>query len=312
MYLISEQDRLSRVAGGSSIAARRLDRRPTPVWTVLIPFFNEREYLTATIDSLAAQGVPMIMILVDNGSTDGSADVARAAVSAHGIDALVITEITPGKVAALRTGLGWVRTRYVATCDADTLYPPHYLAEAERLLDRKGCVVAGAYFVDPAADQAALDAEARRILSAARMLPRQCHAGGAGQCFDVAALRAAGGFDAGIWRYVLEDHEVIHRTMAHGRMLYSQDLWCMPSPRERDRASIRWTLFERLVYSATAPWAGGWFFYRFLARRLQRRRLLSEQMRERACHAPSSGPGPDAAISPIAERAKCATSHPVC
>ena len=302
MYLITDHDRLSRSAAGSSIAARRLDRRPTPLWTVLIPFFNERDYLAQTIASLAAQDVPLIMILVDNGSTDGSGDVARAAVKAHGLDALVITETTPGKVAALRTGLGWVRTRYVATCDADTLYPPHYLAEAERLLDQDGCVVAGAYFVAPGADQAAHDAEARRILSSARVLPRQCHAGGAGQCFAVDALRAVGGFDPAIWNYVLEDHEVIHRTMSRGTMLYSHDLWCTPSPRERDRASIRWTLSERLLYSAMAPWAGSWFFYRFLARRLNRRRLQSVGMRERAYQTPNQ----------TTERPILAPPHPVC
>ncbi|MCH3756137.1 glycosyltransferase, partial [Campylobacter coli] len=89
-------------------------------------------------------------------STDGSADVARAAIQAHGLDAVVLTETQPGKVAALRTGLAWVRTAYVATCDADTLYPPHYLAEAGRLLARDGCVVAGAYFVAPGADRDAL------------------------------------------------------------------------------------------------------------------------------------------------------------
>jgi hypothetical protein len=64
-------------------------------------------------------------------------------------------------------------------------------------------------------------------------------------------------------------------------MGYSGDLWCTPSPRERDRDSIRWTLFERLLYSAAAPAAGDWFFYTFLARRLQRRRLLSNRIRER-------------------------------
>ncbi|MEH3124222.1 MAG: glycosyltransferase family A protein [Sphingomonas phyllosphaerae] len=258
------------------------DRRRAPVWTVLIPFFNERDYLAATIASLAAQTVPFTLILVDNGSTDDSADIARAAVRAHGLDALVVTERTPGKVSALRTGLGWVRTRYLATCDADTIYPPQYLAAAERLLASDGCVVAGAYFVAPGADQMALDAEARRVLTSAKLLPRQCHAGGAGQCFDVAALRAAGGFDAGIWGYILEDHEVIHRTMAHGRMRYARDMWCMPSPRERDRASIRWTLFERLLYSVAAPVAGDWFFYTFLARRLRKRGLMSVQMRERS------------------------------
>ena len=297
MYLTTDQDGPARMAAGSSIAARRVDRRPTPLWTVLIPFFNERDYLAATIASLAGQTVPLIMILVDNGSTDGSADVARAAVKAHGLDALVITEATPGKVSALRAGLGWVRTRYVATCDADTLYPPHYLSAAGRLLDRDGCVVAGAYFVDPGADQAALDLEARKILTAARLLPRQCHAGGAGQCFAVDALRAAGGFDAAIWAYVLEDHEVIHRTMAQGDMLYAADVWCMPSPRERDRVSIRWTLFERLVYVVAAPAFGDWFFYRFLARRLQRRKLLSVGIRERTHQ--------------DVERQICVPSHPL-
>ncbi|CUS43831.1 hypothetical protein MGWOODY_Smn2623 [hydrothermal vent metagenome] len=58
-------------------------------------------------------------------------------------------------------------------------------------------------------------------------------------------------------------------------------MWCAPSPRERDRASIRWTLVERLAYSATAPWAGDWFFYRFLGRRLRHRQLLSHHIRER-------------------------------
>jgi len=274
----------------------------TPVWTVVIPFFNERDYLAHTIESLSRQTVRFTLILIDNGSTDGGAAVAEAAARAHALDYMLLTERTPGKVAALRTGLGWVRTRYVATCDADTLYPPHYLAEAERLLDQDGCVVAGAYFVAPGADQAAHDAEARRILSSARVLPRQCHAGGAGQCFAVDALRAVGGFDPAIWNYVLEDHEVIHRTMSQGTMLYSHDLWCTPSPRERDRASIRWTLSERLLYSAMAPWAGSWFFYRFLARRLNRRRLQSVGMRERAYQTPNQ----------TTERPILAPPHPVC
>lgn len=285
MYLITDHDRIAQDGGGAPMASRWSAPRAIPLWTVLIPFFNERDYLAATIDSLAGQTVPFRLLLVDNGSTDGSAAVARAAVARHGLDARIVTEGTPGKVTALRTGLGMVETRYVATCDADTLYPPQYLAEAERLLADDACVVAGAYFVEPGADQAALDAEARRILTAGRLLPRQCHAGGAGQCFDVAALRAVGGFDAALWGYILEDHEVIHRTMTQGTMRYARDLWCMPSPRERDRESIRWTAFERLVYAATAPWAGDWFFYRFLARRLQHRRLMSVQMRERAFQA---------------------------
>ncbi len=254
---------------------------PALAWTVLIPFFNERDYLPATIESLARQNTPFTLVLVDNGSTDGSAAVAEAACRNHRLDYLLITERTPGKVAALRAGLAWVRTRWVATCDADTLYPTHYLEAAESILSRPGHVVAGAYFIPPEMGEAARMVESSRFLAAARLLSRQCHAGGAGQAFCTRSLRAAGGFDPARWNFVLEDHEVIHRTMQKGRMGYSNEMWCMPSLRERDRDSIRWTLVERLLYAAAAPIAGDWFFYTFLARRLQRRRLLSNRIRER-------------------------------
>jgi glycosyltransferase involved in cell wall biosynthesis len=250
-------------------------------WTVLIPFFNERDFLADTIASLAEQTRPFRLVLVDNGSTDGGAEIARAACDRLALDYMLLTEREPGKVAALRTGLGWVRSRFVATCDADTLYPPHYLAEAERLLGEEGCVVAGAFFVTRDAMPSDIAAMGRKINSAARLLPRQCHTGGAGQVFRTTVLRAAGGFAPERWNYVLEDHEIIHRVMKFGSMRYSHDLWCVPSLRERDRASIRWTLVERLTYAATAPWAGDWFFYRFLGRRLRHRHLLSHHIRER-------------------------------
>lgn len=273
MYLELDSTKTARTHG--------IARPASPDWTVLIPFFNERDYIAATIASLAAQSVPFTLILVDNGSTDDGAAIAVAACRHHGVDHLLLTETTPGKVAALGTGLGWVRTRWVATCDADTVYPPHYLAAAGAILAQPGVAIAGSYFIAPHADEDQRQAKARTFLTAARLLPRQCHAGGAGQAFCTAALRAAGGFDPDRWNYVLEDHEVIHRVMRHGTMGYADDLWCRPSPRERDRDSIRWTLFERLLYSAAAPWTGDWFFYSFLAGRLRRRRLSSQRIRER-------------------------------
>ena len=253
-----------------------------PRWTVLIPFFNERDYLAATIDSLAAQDVAFELILVDNGSTDDGAAVALAAARSHGLPVRLLVERRPGKVAALQAGLVAVETRYVATCDADTLYPPQYLREAGRLLDRPGRVAAGAYFVTADAEPSAFALEASKIVAAGALLPGLCHAGGAGQCFDAAALRAAGGFDPRIWNYVLEDHEVFHRVLAHGTIGYARDLWCVPSSRDRDRPSIRWTLGERLLYGVAGLGAGDWFFYRFLARRLACRRLASAGMRERS------------------------------
>ncbi|WP_343527170.1 glycosyltransferase family A protein [Sphingomonas sp.] len=253
-----------------------------PCWTVVVPFFNEEADLAATLESLAGQTMRFRLVLVDNGSVDASARVASETCERLGLDHILLHQGLPGKINALKLGLDHVHTRFVATCDADTWYPAIYLEEAQRLLERPGCVVAGAYFIGPRDGEAERRRESANIRLAARLMPRQCHAGGAGQAFRTEALKAAGGFDPRRWNYVLEDHEVIHRVMRHGTMHYADAFWCVPSDRERDRESIRWTLVERLVYSATAPIAGDWFFYKFLARRLDARRLTTERMRERA------------------------------
>ncbi|WP_174285585.1 glycosyltransferase family A protein [Sphingomonas bacterium] len=274
-----------------------LDRR-MPDWSVVVPFFNERVLLPLTLESLAAQRVRARFILVDNGSTDGSAGVATAACRRLGLDFVVVTEARPGKVAALTAGLRLVRTIYVATCDADTWYPADYLANAGRVL-AEGHVVVGAYFVTQGASADAHEKAGRRIVKTAALLRGQCHTGGAGQAFRTDVLRRAGGFDAARWSYVLEDHEIVHQVLKHGTMGYATDLWCVPSVRDRDRPSIRWTLAERLLYAALAPVAGDWFFYRFLGRRLDGRRLSSQSIRERRFHGPERA-GPERTVGAAA------------
>lgn len=250
-------------------------------WSVLLPFFNERDHLLETVASLAQQSEPPFLILVDNGSTDGSAEVAVAAAREHNLPYVLVHERRPGKVAALAAGLPFVATPYVATCDADTWYPAHYLAAGQALLEQDGCAAAGAYFVSRAARLAERLAGAFQIKLVARLFPGQCHAGGAGQVFRTAALRRAGGFDPSRWNLVLEDHEVMHRLLREGSIGYGAAMWCAPAPRKRDRASVRWTVGERLCYLAMAGRDGEWFFYDYLARRLAARQLSSDRLRER-------------------------------
>ena len=277
-------------------------RPAAPDWSVVVPFFNERTLLPKTLESLAAQRVRARIILVDNGSTDGSAGVATATCRRLGLDFVVVTEARPGKIAALAAGLRLVRTIYVATCDADTWYPTDYLANAGRVL-AAGNVVVGAYFVKPGASADDHEKAGRRIIKTAALLRGQCHTGGAGQAFRTDVLRRAGGFDVARWGYVLEDHEIIHQVLKHGTMGYATDLWCVPSARDRDRPSIRWSLAERLLYAALAPVAGDWFFYRFLAPRLDARRLSSQAIRETRFHVSEGAP---------AERTIGAAPYPVC
>ncbi|GGA56091.1 glycosyltransferase [Sphingomonas psychrolutea] len=256
-----------------------------PRWTVLIPFFNERALLNGTLASLAAQDVPFELILIDNASTDGSADIAAATCRRLGLAFTLLTDRRPGKVNALQTGVARTRTRYIATCDADTIYPADYLRQAALLLEAQGAVAGGAYFAAAHATAEDHREASARMARVAKLLPGQCHTGGAGQVFRTDALRQAGGFDAARWGYVLEDHEIMHRMAKLGPLAYGGRLWCAPSPRERDRDSIRWTLVERILYHVTPGPARDWFFYDFLGRRLAARRLTSDRIRERQFYA---------------------------
>ncbi len=67
-------------------------------------------------------------IVVDNGSTDGSADVARA------LGATVVVEPRRGFGAACATGLAHARAGLVAFCDADASIDPGHVVAAAALL----------------------------------------------------------------------------------------------------------------------------------------------------------------------------------
>lgn len=232
-------------------------------WSVVVPVYNEAAYLPRTLASLAAQTIPFRLILVDNGSTDTGIAAARDFIAEHRLDAEILSEPVSGQVHALRAGIARVATELVAICDADTFYPPHYLATAGRLFDARGdaCVACCAWPVPETGGRLKRLARAAHRLGVARLLPRQNHVSGAGQSFRTTALRAAGGYDAALWPYVLKDHELMHRVLQLGSQAYAADLWCIPSERRADRRAVRWRLVERLRYHLT-PFARKTAFFR--------------------------------------------------
>lgn len=257
-----------------------------PRWTVVIPCYNEEAFIGATLASLAAQTERFALIVVDNASTDASAAVVRAWAAAHPhIATHLIDEPKPGQVHALRAGLLAVTTELVAVCDADTEYPPAYLARAAALFDARGPETVAVLAHDAVAGaEATLPARARRWLYSnviPFLLSGQAHAGGYAHCYRTAALGAAGGYDAAIWPYVVKDHELAHRMLKQGNIAYATDHWCVPSLRRADRKGVRWTLFERIVYHATPFALKDWFFYDFLAKRFVGRKQTDVVLRQR-------------------------------
>ncbi len=264
---------------------------PQP-FAVVLPFFNEERFLAATLASLAAQTrAPDRVILVDNASTDGSPAIAHAFAAANpAFPVEVRREQRAGKASALACGLADLREGLVATCDADTFYPPDYLARAERLFEKDASVAAVLAFGVPSGDPAATRALRLKGAAIAALAPRQTHGGGYGQSFRAAALARAGGFAPERWPYCLMDHEIMHRIVKDGgRLGYSADHWCVPSPRRSDRSHVRWTLAERLFYHVVPLSRRDWFFYDFLGPRFERRKLGELALRDQPWNRISEG-----------------------
>lgn len=113
--------------------------------TVVIPALNEVEGISATVaavrsalEGLAADG-GVEVVVVDDGSTDGTADAALAA----GADQVVVLPVNRGKGAAVRAGVAAARGRSVAFTDADLSYSPDQLVGVITLVEEGWDVAAG-------------------------------------------------------------------------------------------------------------------------------------------------------------------------
>jgi glycosyltransferase involved in cell wall biosynthesis len=102
---------------------------PAPSWltstvSVVIPCFNAASFLEETLRSVLAQThAPVEVIVVDDGSTDGSAAVAAA----FGPKVHVITQENRGESAARNVGMDHCRGDWIAFLDADDVWQPDKL-----------------------------------------------------------------------------------------------------------------------------------------------------------------------------------------
>lgn len=115
--------------------------------SVIIPVYNEKSTIAEVIDQVNRVPIEKEIIVVDDGSTDGTVEVINK--KEHEITKVHLSRINFGKGAAIRVGLTYVTGDVVVIQDADTeLNPQEYhrlLAEIERGAD----VVYGTRFLKP-------------------------------------------------------------------------------------------------------------------------------------------------------------------
>ncbi|WP_103384071.1 bifunctional polysaccharide deacetylase/glycosyltransferase family 2 protein [Pseudonocardia dioxanivorans] len=104
--------------------ARRAEAHPqmapvTEPVSVIIPAYNEKECIAATVRAVAASDHPVEIIVVDDGSTDGTADIVEA-LDIPGVR--LIRQANAGKPAALNNGVRAASHEIVVMLDGDTIF----------------------------------------------------------------------------------------------------------------------------------------------------------------------------------------------
>ncbi len=122
-----------------------------PMLSVVMPVYNEMKTLRAIVEAVRAVVIDKEIVLVDDGSKDGSRDLVQQLAQEFDNVRAVLHPQNMGKGAALRTGFEHARGSYVVVQDADLEYDPQdYHALLKPILAGDADVVYGSrYLVDP-------------------------------------------------------------------------------------------------------------------------------------------------------------------
>ena len=167
--------------------------------SIVIPAFNEEEYLPSTLDSIQAttaqselaltRRAEVDIIVVDNNSEDGTATVAQSK------GATVVHEAVQGIARARNAGADNADGDVLIFVDADAILPPTLLAEIHTAMSDPACV-GGAVDVEYRPRRRSM----RVYLRAWRLLSRLTGmAQGATQFCRKSVFDEVGGYDEKAW-----------------------------------------------------------------------------------------------------------------
>lgn len=188
--------------------------------SVIIPAFNYARFLRQTLDSALNQaGVPLEVLVVDDGSTDETPDV----LAGYGSDINVIRQKHQGLSAARNAGLNGTGGTFIVFLDADDVLPRGALAsQSESLLadTDADAVVCQSFFFETCDTKGALIKSGKWRLFKDHLDVHLCHFNIAPPhafMFKRSALNRAGLFDTSL--KACEDHDMWFRTVFNGAKL---------------------------------------------------------------------------------------------
>jgi glycosyltransferase involved in cell wall biosynthesis len=166
---------------------------------VVIPVWNGEAVIGRCLDALARQTLSpdaFQIIVVDNGSNDASAAIARGFAGVE-----VIAEERPSSYAARNRGLEHVRAPVTAFTDADCVPAPDWLEQVLRAAAENpgfGVLAGHIDLFDEIAQERAVFADYERLFSFPQAHAARGNCATANWASETALLRRLGGFDAAL------------------------------------------------------------------------------------------------------------------
>jgi dolichyl-phosphate beta-glucosyltransferase len=147
------------------VAAELADR---PLLSIVIPCYNEEQRIGATLIEIerhcAASGLSYELIVVDDGSTDGTVELVAGRARLNGSLIVIANRPNRGKGHAVRSGILAARGQLVMFTDADLSIPIAIVDDFRRAL-AEGIDIAIASRAHPASRQAVQPPLGRRIMT---------------------------------------------------------------------------------------------------------------------------------------------------
>jgi GT2 family glycosyltransferase len=227
--------------------------------SVVVPNWNGRRWLRACLDSLSSQAVPPLeVIVIDNGSHDGSVEYLR---HAHPDVTLIALESNTGFAHAANLGIQAASAEFVALVNTDVVLAADWMARLAGVLDaRPGVAAVASKMVTPGEPVYVYDAgDVLRRDGACEQRGRFCPDDGrwdaAGEVFGAcagaamyrrSALLRLGGFDERYFAY-LEDVDLALRLRMAGWTCWYEPAVAIHAGEgsSRQLAGGHWYLVER-------------------------------------------------------------------